>query len=129
MKTQLTNEKSQELFLEALCNSLGYFCGNGLQLQYNKAEYQKSKEKLTQEGKSPCFEDVLMKILTDGGTLTAKDIEGDGDNDSTITIKDVNENVILTPEDHLQDALNENGDAITGDCILQSVFFKEVIFG
>ena len=44
-------------------------------------------------------------------------------------LNDVHERVALTPIRHLMDAINEDDDAITADCILQSVFFKEVVFG
>ena len=38
-------------------------------------------------------------------------------------------NIEFTPFDHLNDMLQEQDDAITGDVILQSVFFKDIIFG
>jgi hypothetical protein len=34
-----------------------------------------------------------------------------------------------TPIKHLMDAINENGDAITADVIIQTVFLNDVIYG
>jgi hypothetical protein len=77
----------------------------------------------------PCFEDVLMEMLRMGKTLTMVDEEGEGDNNSTITLKDVHERVSNTPVRHLMDMINEDDDADTADVIIQTVFFNEIIFG
>lgn len=125
MKVILTEEESLEFFYNALCNAVGtgYILNHGITLIYDDTEYKTAKSKLT----SPCFEDVLIQILKDGGTLTMKDLEGD--EDMTITIKDVYEKVQLTPFEHLSNMINENDDAETADVILQTVFYGEVIFG
>ena len=70
-----------------------------------------------------------MQILRNGDKLSIIDHECDGEYDSSITLKDVHERVNLTPPNHLMDMVSENDDALTGDCILQSVFYEEVIFG
>ncbi len=49
--------------------------------------------------------------------------------DVSITLEDMYANIEFTPFDHLNDMLQEQDDAITGDVILQSVFFKDIIFG
>jgi hypothetical protein len=41
----------------------------------------------------------------------------------------VHERVSKTPVKHLLNAVNEDGDAVTADVILQTVFFEEVVFG
>lgn len=127
MQVILTEEESLEYFHNALCNAVGtgYIKSHGIELQYNNKAYQIAKEKLT----NPCYEDVLIQILKDGGTLTMKDIENDGDMTKSITIKDVYEKVQLTPFNHLSDMINETDDAETADVILQTVFYGEVIFG
>lgn len=127
MKVILTEEESLEFFYNALCNAVGtdYILSHGIELAYNSNEYLTAKSKLT----NPCFEDVLIQILKDGGTLTIKDVEGEGENTKSITIKDVYEKVQLTPFEHLSNMINENDDAETADVILQTVFYEEVIFG
>jgi hypothetical protein len=127
MKVILTEEESLEFFYNALCNAVGtgYILNHGIELIYDVTEYKTAKSKLT----SPCFEDVLIQILKDGGTLTMEDVEGDGDMTKSITIKDVYEKVQLTPFEHLSNMINENDDAETADVILQTVFYGEVIFG
>lgn len=125
MKVTLEPKESETYFHNAICNGLGYVQGYGIQLDYKEKEYKNAKKKLT----SPCFEDVLMQILKDGGTLTMTDIEGEGDMTRSITLKDVHERVQKTPLSHLQDMIDENDDAVTADVIIQTVFFENIIFG
>jgi hypothetical protein len=150
MKIILTESESEEYFYNALCNGLGWLCnGNGLLFDYIDKEYDNAKEKLLREMKEKhgegsyavCFEDVLMEILRSGGKLTIIDDEGGAYTRSGITIdkgvipyweielKDVHERVQNTQTSHLMDMIEERDDAITADVILQSVFFKDIIFG
>ena len=69
-----------------------------------------------------------MEILRIGGKLTLVD-EENGMGDKSILLKDVHSRVAKTPIRHLMDAVNEQDDADTADCIIQTVFYKEVIFG
>lgn len=132
MKILLTETESENLFYDALCNSLNYIeSGYDLELVYSDADYNTAKSNFkAQNGpdKAICYEDILMQILKDGNRLKIVD-HGYDSYTRSITIADVHEKVALTPLDHLLDAINENGDASTGDCILQSVFFGEIIFG
>jgi len=130
MKIELTHKESEDIFHGALCNGIGYIGGYGLSLDYSKEDYQKAKGSLQSklgEDAFICREDVWLEILKTGGTLSLKDLEGD--EDSTISLKEVHERVSKTPTQHLMDYLNERDDAVTADCILQSVFYEEVIFG
>lgn len=132
MKITLTPQESEKFFYNSLCNGLGYMTsGYGLEFDYDKKQYAKAKENWVKanNGSSPCIEDVLMQILSDGGNLTIIDVEG-GDNEKyTITMAEVHKRVQLTNAQRLIDMHTENDDAETADCILQTVFFKEVIFG
>jgi hypothetical protein len=125
MKITLTPKESEEYFYNALCNGLSYVAGYGISMDYDEIEYGTAKLAL----KNPCYEDVLMQILRDGGKLTMEDVEGEGDMTRTITLADVHERVELTPIKYLTDMITENDDAITADVILQTVFYKEIIFG
>ena len=125
MEITLSTQESEEYFYNALCNGLGYMGGYGLSIDYNANEYKAAKEKLT----NPCYEDVFMQMLRDGGTLTLVDIECDGEYTRSITINDIHERVQKTDIRHLMDMIKENDDAITADVIIQTVFFNEVIFG
>lgn len=127
MKIQLTTEESENIFLNSLCNG-HQIADYGLQLDYDKKEYDKAKERLKAKGESPCLEDVWMEILRGGGSLTLVD-EEDGIEPSTITLKEVHERVQEAPVRHLLDAINEHDDGDTADVILQSVFYQDVIFG
>ena len=124
MEIILSHQESEEFFYNALCNSLDYISGYGLELSYKKEDYKSAKEKL----ESPCFEDVLMQILKDGNQLTLIDLE-DGYYTKSITIEDVHNKVQKSPLRHLTNMINEEDDAETGDVIIQSVFFDDIIFG
>lgn len=124
MKITLTHEESEKYFHTALCNGYDYITGYGIDVDYDSFAYKAARAKLD----SPCFEDVLLQLLKDGGSLTVTDNEG-GMDAVTITINDVHERVQNTPFNHLTDMINENDDANTADVILQTVIYNEVIFG
>jgi len=124
IKVELTNEQSEEIFFNALCNGTGELAGYGISLKYSSEAYNQAKKSV----ENTCREDVWMQILKDGNELTFLDDE-DEDNTQVITLKDVHENVKNTPHKHLMDMINENDDAITSDCILQTVIFGDIIYG
>lgn len=125
MQIQLTPQESETMFHNALCNGLGYMSGYGLEFEYSDEQYSAAKTKL----QSPCFEDVLMQILRDGGSLTFVDVECDGEYTRSVSLADVHSRVQQTPLRFLTDMINEQDDAETADVMLQTVFFEEIIFG
>jgi hypothetical protein len=125
LKISLTNELSEEIFYNALCNSLDYMCsGYGLDLKYKQSDYNNAKAKVS----SRCFEDALMQMLRDGIKLGLKDIEG-GEDTVYITLDTIHERVKNVPLDHLLAMIEENDDAETGDVVLQIVFLNEIMYG
>jgi len=125
MKINLTKKQSLEFFYNALCNGLMTLGDYGIELTYNDLEYEASRIKLT----DACFEDVLIQMLRDGYKLSTIDHEGDDLYSVSIGINEVYERVKLVPVADLADMINENDDGYTADAILQTVFFKEIIFG
>ena len=133
MKIVLTHEESETHFHNALCNgsSISYY---GLSLDYSEKDYKAAKKSLTDKQKQGifketiCLEDIWMEILRIGGKLILVD-EENGIGNKSITLKHVHSRVAMTPLRHLMDAINERDDAVTADCVLQTVFYKEVIFG
>ena len=133
MKIVLTKEESEKHFHNALCNgsNMRYY---GVVLDYADKDYSAAKKSLVAKQKKGelkdviCQEDVWMEILRIGGKLTLIDEENCVGNKS-VTLKDVHSRVAKTPLSHLLDAVNENDDADTADAIIQTVFYKEVIFG
>lgn len=131
MQILLTPAESEEIFHNALCDGLQMMGGYGLKLKYDKGEYAKAKEELQAQRDSDdvvCYEDVLSHILRRGNTLTMIDTES-GEEPRTINAKDVHERVQMVDAQHILDMINEEYDADTADCVLQTVFFGEVIFG
>ena len=132
MRIVLTKEESEKHFHNALCNgsNIAYY---GLVLDYSDKDYKSAKKSLETKQKKGefnetiCREDVWMEILRIGGKLTLIDEEEVVGNKS-ITLKDVHSRVAKTRIDHLVDAINDNDDANTADAIIQTVFYKEVIF-
>jgi len=125
MKITLTPEESEEYFYNALCNGLDYFQGYGFDLDYDADQYYKAREKL----KSPCFEDVLMQLLRDGGQLIFKDVENEGEMTRIVTLKDIHERVQNAPIKTLIEMADQEDDADTADIILQTVLFNEILLG
>jgi hypothetical protein len=132
MKITLTNKEAEDYFYNALCNAVGsgWIDGYGIELTYEDAYYEAAKKSLKEKSpnESQCYEDVLMEILRIGKPLTMVDHEN-GEDNKTIYLKDVHERVANTPIEHLMDMIKEEDDATTADVIIQTVFYKEVIFG
>ena len=125
LKISLTNELSEEIFYNALCNSMDYMCSSyGLDLRYKESDYKNAKAKLT----NPCIEDVWMQMLRDGSKIGLKDLEG-GMGTEYITLDTIHERVKNVPITDLLDMIDENDDATTGEIVLQIVFLNEIMYG
>ena len=127
MTIQLTPTEAENYFYDAMCNGFGELSYYDLQLDYDDDEYKAAKQKYESSHTSACWEDVLMEMLRSGNTLWI--VDQNDDERHPITLELIHERVQLTPHRHLMDAINENGDATTADCILQTVIYKDVIFG
>ena len=125
LKISLTNELSEEIFFNALCNSMDYMCSSyGLDLRYKESDYKNAKAKLT----NPCIEDVWMQMLRDGSKIGLKDLEG-GMGTEYITLDTIHERVKNVPITDLLDMIDGNDDVVTGDVVLQIVFLNEIMYG
>jgi hypothetical protein len=125
LEISLTNDLSEEIFFNALCNSMDYMCSSyGLDLKYKQSDYLKAKAKVT----NPCLEDVLMQMLRDGAKIGLKDLEG-GMGTEYITLDTIHERVKNVPITDLLDMIDENDDATTGEVVLQIVFLNEIMYG
>ena len=131
MKIILEPQESETMFHTALCNGLSYISSHGITLEADEQDYKAARQKLKSEKPNEmiCYEDVLLEVLRMGKTLTMLDEEGEGENDSTISLSDVHERVSQTPIKFLTDMITENDDAETADVIIQTVFYKDIIFG
>lgn len=123
IEIKFSEQRSLELFKDALSNGLSYLRGYDIEEDYSKLEYQQAKEKLN----APFYEDVLVQILEDGGSINFIDYESMSI--STIHLEDVVNNMPKVPLNTLLEVLNDMGDAISYDVILQTIIFGEVIYG
>jgi hypothetical protein len=126
------NAEIEELFYNSLCNavSTGYMAGYGLELTYENEDYEEAKKSLKEKTSDTiCFEDVLMEILKMGKPLTMKDVENDDAYTSKIYIKDLHKRFRKVPSSTLSNIMRQEDDVCDADVIIQTVFFKEVIFG
>jgi hypothetical protein len=129
MNINLTHEESEAHFYNAICNGLGELKYYDLDLDYDAKEYKAAKQQLNtkQPDTQACWEDVLMEMLRSGNTLWI--VDPNDDKHHPITLDLVHERVQQTPTRHLMNAINENDDATTADCIIQTVIYGEVIYG
>jgi hypothetical protein len=125
---KLTSEESKKFFYNALCNGMHQMKYYDLAWVIDVNQYNAARELVTGGEYGVCREDVIMKMLEMGYTISLKDLNEDG-HDATIGMEDVINNVQLAPSGHLMDMINQNDDADTADAIIQSVFYKDIIFG
>ena len=130
MKIYLEKEECEDVFLDALCNGLSYVRGYGLELDCEGQAYSAAKQSLKDATPNDviCYEDVLMEVLRQGGSLTLRDLE-EAEPDATITLDEVHNRMHLVPANTLITILEESGDACDADVVLQTIFLKEVIYG
>jgi hypothetical protein len=127
MEIKLTPQESETYFYNALCNCARQIRYYGLDLAYEAVDYASAMATLVKEASDVCYEDVLMQILRDGNSLTMVDL--DSEESYSINLQDVHERVQQTPVHRLLEMIEERDDADTADCIIQQVFFSEIIFG
>jgi len=125
MTISLTPSESEEYFYNALCNGLHELAGNGVELDFDKDDFDSSRASLGPN--APCFEDILMQMLRDGYRLDF--IDDEAEDTVSITMNDVHTKVQTTIPRHLLDMINEQDDAVTADVILQTVIYGEVVYG
>ena len=128
MEIKLTPQESEMYFYNALCNGLTQMKYYDLEFTYEAVDYASAKATLTKGASGViCYEDVLMQILRDGNSLTMVDLEAE--ESYSINLQDVHERVQQTPVHKLLEMIEERDDADTADCIIQQVFFGEIMFG
>ena len=133
MTITLTREEKLEYFHNAICNALAYVTSSyDLALDYNEEVYSTARAKLIREKPNEliCIEDILMRILEDGGTLSLVDEDGSSPTDpNSCTLEEVLERMDRVPVDRILQMYEGNDDAETADVIIQHCFFNEIVFG
>jgi hypothetical protein len=130
MEIKLTTAESEEYFYNAMCNGLSELRYYGLGLTYDRTVYTEAKERLKQQSTNDvCLEDVLMEILRSGKSFMIEDIEGEGENDVAVNLEMVHDRMSLVPPERILNMIHEVDDAIDADVILQTILYKDIIFG
>jgi hypothetical protein len=138
MKITLTPQEAEEIFFNSMCNAIGtnYMRGYGIELAYNREEYQTAKSKLLKKASdnytktaSVCYEEVLMEILREGGKLTFIDHEGEGCMTRDVTLENVHKRMENVPASTIMNFVQQEDDAEDADVVLQTIFFEEIVFG
>ena len=130
MEIKLLPSESEEMLHSALCNgALSNFRGYGIVLDFSEKHYTKARKTLEKNGKKGiCYEDVLLQILKNGNPLKFVDEECEGEYSRALTIADVHEKVSTMPLGTISAFLEMEDDADTGDVLLQTLLYGEIIF-
>jgi len=129
MQITFDNQEAEKLFYDAMCNGLSNINYWEFQLDYSDKEYEKAKKVLQKANEGICYEDIFMQMLRMGYKLKFVDIGMDGSYSTELTLNMIHENMKYTPQQNLLNIISENDDSIDADAILQSVLFKDIIFG
>lgn len=129
---KLTEKERIKVFADILANIIAtnFFEGYGIQLNYAQNHFDSARRKVVKKIKNHTIEDIWMQILADGNELIFEDVEGEGAETKSITIKDF-ERIDKLPIKALMEVLDEeNGDpdAYTYDTLLQHLLYGKEIF-
>lgn len=121
--------KPEDYLHIALCDGLSGISYWGFDIKYSNSQYEKEAEYYRGKRMSPCYEDVLVRIIENGGKIKFVDIEGEGAYSVTLTQQMLHDNMKYVPQEVLKHIESEDYDAEDTNKFLQSILFKEVIFG
>jgi hypothetical protein len=130
IQVKFTDEELLEVLHSALCNGglvLLANCGVRVLTNNESLSYKRAKDRISNESRSICYEDVLVEILRGGDELSFYDYE---DNERlSFGLAQAREN--LEKEEFADDLMtihNEQDDAITGYNVIQGALYGEVIY-
>ena len=121
-----TQEEKLNIVHTALCNGLSFMQGYDLEFDII-GDKEQARKNLKEKGKDMCFEDFIIEVIRLDGDLQVKDY-----NDEQIhhlNLESIEENFDNIVSKHILDVINGHDDAITADCILQTLIYGEVIYG
>ena len=132
MKIILNDNEVKHIIHDAFCNSTGVY--GALKITYDDVDYEEAKKAL-KENKEPslfgsgCIEDVWLKMLEMGKTLYLVDwecMEKEAFNYESIKEK------LNSGDGHLakmiMESLEEEGDSITADNLLQYMVYGDIVY-
>lgn len=117
----------EEYLHTALCDGLNEVRHWGFTTRYNNSQYELEADYFRAKRMTPCYEDVLMRIIENGGKIKFVDLEGDMT--TSLDKEKLHENIKYVPERVLNNIKNEDYDAEDADIFLQCILFKEITFG
>ncbi len=126
MKITATQEEKLNIVHTALCNGLGWMKGYDLEFHII-GDKEQARKNLKEKGVNICVEDLMIEVIKLGGNLQVKDYNDDEIHH--LNLESIKENFDKIEAKHILDMNNEHDDAITADCILQTLIYGDVIFG
>lgn len=130
---QLNTTGAARLKIVQLCienSGFNFFPLYGLSVDYDEDIYRITADALKAKSTDTvCHEDVLMAMIGAGHELTITDEEGGGDSVGSLSVRTIMKNWDAIDARHLLAIRDEQDDADTADCILQTLCFGSVIYG
>jgi hypothetical protein len=130
MKERLPREEFYAIVLDSLSDGFHLLNANDIKLEYSPQDYALAKQELMEENHDKnvlCYEDVLMKMLKMGKTLSLRDLETDDVDE--FTLESMYDKSISVDARIIEEILNEEGDAITYDHFIQCCVYGELVYG
>ena len=121
-----TQEEKLNIVHTALCNGLSFMQGYDLEFDII-GDKEQARKNLKEKGVNICVEDLMIEVIKLGGNLQVKDYNDDEIHH--LNLESIKENFDKIEAKHILDMNNEHDDAITADCILQTLIYGDVIFG
>ena len=127
---KISKEHFVDILNNALCNGLHYFGSYGLSFDWNDEHYDIAKAELKKDFAQQviCMEDVFTKMLEMKLPINIID-EETGEYNAVLDLDEMYSNLQFVPIDNWVNIIYGHDDADDCDAFLQSVIYKEIIFG
>lgn len=124
----IDNDISETIFSNALDSIIenGQMNVYGLQLVYDYDAFTIAKEQIDEINNQSTFGEIIVKMLTNGETLTYQNIKDETIH--SITIQDIWDIIPTLPDDITQAIMYETDIIKESNALLQLIFFGEILY-
>ena len=117
------------MIFNSACNFWGCLGDCGIEVKISKSDYAKAKQSCLELNPSPCYEEVYMQCLLDGGKWKIWDNENE-ELLCEMTLQEMRDNLQQKLDRQVYFAFLEgDDDALTANSVLQIAFFGEEVYG